>query len=425
MFKKIIKFILLGFLVILILYQSSLAFTEEGSALSLDISTDKDNYKSGDEIDYTNEELIVTGDWEMDDEDSLKWKLNWTPINESKSYDIYRSYTGEEHDFELISEKVKSDHYYTSDFVYDGEAYYYIAISDEDIQSNTIIADGTLDSDGDGLIDTMEYTLETDPFDPDTDGDGLPDGYEKLILGTDPLKIDSSGNGISDADEDFDSDGLTNLEEYKLGTDSYLSDTDFDGLSDYDEINKHNTNPLNEDTDGDGMLDGFEIEYGTGPLNKDSNGNGIIDGDESYEYIARTNESDRDPNISPSVTMEMQGRDLGDITISKVSANDPFLNSEIPGYIGSSFNFQTDVEFDNAIMTFEYDDSVITSNFSPEIFYYNVEEQRLDRLDNQIHDEQSNTVSVEVEHFSSYILLNAYEWDQLWEEEVIPPLIKD
>ena len=376
------------------------------------------------EVEMT-EKLTLTGDWEMDEEDSLNWKLNWTPINASESYDVYRSDTGEANDFELVAENILVDYYYAQDLEINGVSYYYVTTSGENLQSNTIKVDGLIDTDEDDLTDMIEYMLGTDPLNPDTDGDGLPDGYERLILGTDPLKIDSNENGISDADEDFDSDGLTNLEEYKLETDPYLSDTDFDGLSDYDEINKHNTNPLNEDTDGDGMLDGFEIEYGTDPLNKDSNGNGIIDGDESYEYIARTNESDRDPNISPSVTMEMQGRDLGDITISKVSANDPFLNSEIPGYIGSSFNFLTDVDFEDATMTFEYDESLVTSKFRPEIFYYNETEQRLDRLDNQDHDDQNHTVSVQVDHFSTYILLDAHEWDQLWEEVVIPPIIDE
>ncbi|HMO99730.1 MAG TPA: hypothetical protein PKE26_11520 [Kiritimatiellia bacterium] len=79
----------------------------------------------------------------------------------------------------------------------------------------------------------------------DIDGDGISDSYEVLILGTSPDKIDSSmpPNGISDADEDFDADGLTNLQEYYL-----------------------KTNPWNPDTDGDGLNDGEEVALGTDPL---------------------------------------------------------------------------------------------------------------------------------------------------------------
>lgn len=39
-----------------------------------------------------------------------------------------------------------------------------------------------VDSDDDGLVDTLELTLGTDPFDPDTDGDGIIDGGDPDIL---------------------------------------------------------------------------------------------------------------------------------------------------------------------------------------------------------------------------------------------------
>jgi hypothetical protein len=42
----------------------------------------------------------------------------------------------------------------------------------------------------------------------DADGDGMPDAWE-LLNGTDPL--------FNDADDDPDQDGVTNLEEYRLG----------------------------------------------------------------------------------------------------------------------------------------------------------------------------------------------------------------
>jgi hypothetical protein len=43
-----------------------------------------------------------------------------------------------------------------------------------------------VDSDHDGLTDPQEYALGTDPADPDTDGDGISDGME-ISLGLDPL----------------------------------------------------------------------------------------------------------------------------------------------------------------------------------------------------------------------------------------------
>lgn len=71
------------------------------------------------------------------------------------------------------------------------------------------------DTDEDDLFDIYKKVINTDPFDPDTDDDELPDGYEVITLNTDPLEIDTDENGISDADEDFDNDNLRNLGEYQ------------------------------------------------------------------------------------------------------------------------------------------------------------------------------------------------------------------
>jgi len=57
------------------------------------------------------------------------------------------------------------------------------------------------DTDGDGLPDLEEIALGTDPFDPDSDGDGLSDGEEENIYGTDPLNPDSDFDGTPDGAE--------------------------------------------------------------------------------------------------------------------------------------------------------------------------------------------------------------------------------
>lgn len=57
-----------------------------------------------------------------------------------------------------------------------------------------------IDSDGDGLTDTEEADLGTDPSMSDSDGDTLNDGDE-VELGTDPAATDSDGDGYEDADE--------------------------------------------------------------------------------------------------------------------------------------------------------------------------------------------------------------------------------
>jgi hypothetical protein len=68
------------------------------------------------------------------------------------------------------------------------------------------------DPDHDGLTNRQEYEYGTDPNNPDTDGDGMPDGWE-VHNWLDPLRDDSA--------EDLDGDGFTNLQEYQRGTDPW------------------------------------------------------------------------------------------------------------------------------------------------------------------------------------------------------------
>ncbi len=65
--------------------------------------------------------------------------------------------------------------------------------------------------------------------------------------------------------KDSDSDGLSDTEEAQLGTNPNVADTDHDGLSDYDEVKIYHTNPLKPDTDGDGIPDGTEVKMGYNP----------------------------------------------------------------------------------------------------------------------------------------------------------------
>lgn len=64
---------------------------------------------------------------------------------------------------------------------------------------------------------------------------------------------------------DSDADGLLNSEEEALGTDPYSKDTDKDGLDDYQEVKVYKTDPLNPDTDFDSVSDGIEVKIGLNP----------------------------------------------------------------------------------------------------------------------------------------------------------------
>ncbi len=175
--------------------------------------------------------------------------------------------------------------------------------------SSTTLAD----TDGDGITDYAEvYTYQTLPVAQDTDFDGITDTIEK-----DPWSLAVTVNGVtttvsvrtSPTNPDSDGDGLGDGEERILGADRTVTnpanpDTDADGLWDGYTINGHSgelsyaTNATRTDTDGDTFSDGLEITsralvltingaavtryITTMPSAVDSDGDGLKDNEEWY-----------------------------------------------------------------------------------------------------------------------------------------------
>lgn len=116
----------------------------------------------------------------------------------------------------------------------------------------------------------------------DTDGDGLPDAWERIYFPNDLTKLSATG--------DYDKDGLTDLQEYQRGSDPTKPDSDGDGLSDKVEtgtgvfVSKVDTgsNPAKVDSDGDGITDYNEVNGNpaTNPNKADSDGDGFSDPEE-------------------------------------------------------------------------------------------------------------------------------------------------
>ena len=124
------------------------------------------------------------------------------------------------------------------------------------------------DDDNDGLTGEREVVIGSDPFNPDTDGDGLLDGEEINVYGTNPL----------------------------------LQDTDNDGLLDRAEVEQHNTDPTLADTDLDGVSDGEEIASGSDPLQFQSGNTAVTQTNPSTE-----DHTEHDPDVpvatlSPPIT---------------------------------------------------------------------------------------------------------------------------
>lgn len=134
------------------------------------------------------------------------------------------------------------------------------------------------DSDGDGYGNLTEKNAGTNPLDPnskpvtppaDTDSDGLTD-TEESTLKTDPAKQDTDGDGKNDKVEvgadistptDTDKDGKIDALE------SSINDADNDGVP--DELDAEDNNPEN-DSDGDGYGNLTEKNAGTNPLDPNS-----------------------------------------------------------------------------------------------------------------------------------------------------------
>lgn len=161
------------------------------------------------------------------------------------------------------------------------------------------------DTDGDGLADAIEVRLGTDPRNRDTDGDGLLDGEEdlnadgiiqisqgeteprclnvdkaadkammtseqstlaaqQLAQGTDVAEKDKIRCDLSCSGRDTDCDGLSDGDEKRLGTLAFSRDSDQDCVTDFLEVGGNpfsglkgkDTDPMNPDSDGDGLCDG-------------------------------------------------------------------------------------------------------------------------------------------------------------------------
>ncbi len=142
------------------------------------------------------------------------------------------------------------------------------------------------DSDSDGFLDGYEVEQGFNPLDPgsrpelgnnaitiglaDTDEDGLPDVYENEI-GTDSTLEDSDDDGVLDGAE------ILNGLDPSDPSDGEISDSDGDGLDDFTE-NDLGSNPANQDSDRDSLRDDLEFLRKMDPRNPDSDGDGLLDG---------------------------------------------------------------------------------------------------------------------------------------------------
>ncbi len=159
------------------------------------------------------------------------------------------------------------------------------------------------DTDGDGLSDCEEdldrdgvfdaEDGETDFQNADTDGDGLVDGDEGDRDGDGELGPDESDPTIADTDGD----GILDGDEAREGTKRNTCDTDEDGLSDGVEVGAIQPDEVNGCHGLQPAGTNFHNPYGMDPLNPDSDADGLTDGEEDLNGNGWLDPDETDPSM--------------------------------------------------------------------------------------------------------------------------------
>lgn len=209
----------------------------------------------------------------------------------------------------------------------------------------TPVGPNGLRTDGnDGSITTMRIENALD-----TDADKLADAWENIYAPGDLTKLKTTG--------DADADGLSDSVEMGLGTDPTKADTDGDGLADGVETNtgtfvsatNTGTDPLKKDTDGDGRSDGDEIKVAptTDPFNADTDADGFKDGLE-----ALSGHNPTDANENPTTTAIAKSND-------EFSGNQG-ENDWFYGYRNVTADKQGNKDYDPKTAFIQFDPAVFT-----------------------------------------------------------------
>jgi gliding motility-associated-like protein len=167
------------------------------------------------------------------------------------------------------------------------------------------------DSDGDSVLDDQEVIDNTNPND---------------YCSFNPLSVVYANTSVSWKNADCDSDGLTNIQEIKIGLDLLNPDTDGDGVKDGQEITDQ-TNPNNScdsvpahvtlpfgagflsgDCDSDGLTNEKEIGSNVN-VPKDEDNNGIPD------YLELNNHEISEDDLEIFNSMTVNGDDLNDVFV--------------------------------------------------------------------------------------------------------------
>ena len=183
----------------------------------------------------------------------------------------------------------------------------------------------------DGIIQPTETWTETDPNNPDTDGDGATDGFSEDTNFDGLIEGDANSNRLYDANEVW-------------------SETD----------------PLNEDSDGDGLPDGWEIDNGLDPLDNGVDNFKTADPNDPQTFSHSTlgelsrNGGDDDPDEDDFTNLQELAngtRPLKDDKVPPLPANSIIIGPGEDGSIGNVGNLNefTDWTINDLLVLDEYE----------------------------------------------------------------------
>lgn len=297
----------------------------------------------------------------------------------------------EEDAFEITYETKNLTAQAQTAFVIDSEVYNLSAVATWTIQVEK-------------MSGTLEEMFGTDPEKEDTDEDGLSDYAEIFVFATDPTLPDTDGNGVHDGDEDADLDGLTNLDELKLGTDPVSADSDKDSLMDKDEIETHKTNPLMHDTDGDTVSDGDELVLGLDPLKPVTDGT-TPDGDRLFEQTVSEDNIDftlleESNKAVPSLSVTTSGN-ANNSTAIEITASSEFGDSR--AVVGEAIDIVSG-EFTEATLSFTVSEPAPDIADTHLICKYN-EDGSIEYLATE-YDAESGSLTADITEAGTYYVLD-------------------
>ena len=124
------------------------------------------------------------------------------------------------------------------------------------------------------------------------------------------------------------------------------------------------------------MDDGDEITLGTNPLVQDTDGDGIIDSKEKFQQTYTHKVKNEDCAVTEVIVdMECTGN-INKTTSVESVMNTDILCTDVVGLIGEPFEIETTSEFDTATLTFTIDKSKLgeTEFENLHFLWYNEEE---------------------------------------------------